>query len=172
MATVMRIRNTIRYTCLFFHLETIPTYYSVIITGDKAPCFRYADFTGLQHKKEVPCRLQEQANSTYLPIPKTIKQWSDRKKKISFPLFSCKAVPIPNKQRQMVKNLLKQDIEIEEVEDKLYSGAKVEITACPLIGVYGESIDFTGKKRVIIRHDELRKSIVISVPIDLLRIIN
>lgn len=201
MVMVMATKIKSTKSLSFYHrLESTLIYRTVKADHIRIlPCW-YAVCTRSHHEKEVYRKMQELGISAYLPIYTTFRQWSDRKKKVYVPLFSCyvfvhitnsdyyrvlnipgviryvtfesKAVPIPDKQIQMVKNLLEQDIEIEEVEDKLYNGAKVEITAYPLIGVCGELIDFTGKKRVIIRLDELRKSIVISLPIHLLRLIN
>jgi transcriptional antiterminator RfaH len=160
----------------------------------------YAVYTRSHHEKEVYRIMQEQGISAYLPLYTTIRQWSDRKKKVTLPLFSCyvfvyitnreyynvlnipgviryvtfegKAVPIPENQILMVKKLLDNEIEIEEAGEALYDGAKVEIIRGPLIGIKGELIDFAGKKRVIIRLDEIRKSVVISVPANLLKLLN
>jgi len=159
----------------------------------------YAVYTRHCHEKKVFEQLQQMEIEAYLPLQTTIRQWKDRKKKVSVPLFSCyifvnitkkkyynvlnipgvvrfvtfegKAVAIPEKQIRMVKNLLEQDIEVEEVQDILYNGAKVEIMAGPLTGISGELIYFAGKKRVIIRLDEIRKSMVASVPMHLLRLV-
>jgi transcriptional antiterminator RfaH len=160
----------------------------------------YAVYTKYYHEKKVLKQLQQMEIEAYLPLQTTIRQWKDRKKKLSLPLFSCyifvniterkyynvlnipgvvrfvtfegKAVAIPDKQIRMVKNLLEQDIEVEEVQDILYNGAKVEIIAGPLTGISGELICFAGKKRVIIRVDEIGKSLVASVPMHLLRLVS
>ena len=159
----------------------------------------YAIYTRPHHEKEVYRKLQEQKITAYLPLLKTIKQWSDRKKRVEEPLFRCyifvqiqtreyyrvlntpgviryvtfegKAVAIPENQINMVKNFLEQDMVVEEVQDLLYNGAYVEIVAGPLSGTSGELIDFAGKKRVIIRLEEIGKSLVVSVPIHLLRLV-
>ncbi len=159
----------------------------------------YAVYTRHCHEKKVYNQLQQMEIDTYLPLRTTIRQWKDRKKKVSLPLFSCyvfvnitkkkyynvlnipgvvrfvtfegKAVAIPEKQIRIVKNLLEQDIEVEEVQDNLYNGAKVEIQAGPLTGISGELICFAGRKRVIIRLDEIGKSMVASVPMHLLRLV-
>jgi transcriptional antiterminator RfaH len=144
-------------------------------------------------------KLEEQGIPSFLPLYNTFRQWSDRKRKISIPLFSCyvfvhisaqdyyrvlnipgviryicfngKAVVIPEKQIRTIKNLLELEIEVVEVQDFLYYGAKVEIIAGILSGISGKLIDFAGKKRVIISLDEIHKSMVISVPMHLLKFI-
>jgi transcription antitermination factor NusG len=159
----------------------------------------YAVYTRHSHEKKVFKQLQQMEIEAYLPLNTTIRQWKDRKKKISLPLFSCyvfvninekkyynvlnipgvvrfvtfegKAVAIPEKQIRMVRNLLEQDIDVVEVKENLYNGAKVEIIAGSLAGISGELIYFAGKTRVIIRLDEISKSIMASVPMHLLRLI-
>jgi transcriptional antiterminator RfaH len=160
----------------------------------------YALYTRHCHEKKVFEQLKQMQIDAYLPLQTTIRQWKDRKKRVSLPLFSCyifvnitenkyynvlnipgvvrfvtfegKAVTIPEKQILMVKNLLEQDYKVEEVQDNLYNGAKVEIMAGPMTGISGELIYFAGKKRVIIRLDELRKSMLASVPMYLLRLVD
>lgn len=41
-----------------------------------------------QHEKKINSLLEEQEFDTFLPLVSTIKQWSDRKKKVQIPLFS------------------------------------------------------------------------------------
>jgi transcription antitermination factor NusG len=157
-------------------------------------------YTQPHHEKEIYWGMREKEISAYLPFIATLKQWSDRKKKVIIPLFSCylfvlirhhdyyrvlnvsgvvryvtfegKSIAIPEKQIRLVKDLLKKEWVEEEVKDILYHGAKVEIMAGPLTGISGELIDFAGRKCVIIRLNEIRKSMVISVPMHFLRLID
>lgn len=180
-------------------MENLKTYNKRLNYPENKDYNWYALYTRSHHEKEVFRRLEEQGIEVYLPLLDTVRQWSDRKKKVSIPLFSCyvfvhismrdyyrvlnisygvryvtfegRAVPIPEKQINMVKSLLEQDMAVEEGNDSFYSGANVEIIAGPLTGISGELIDFSGKKRVIIRLDEIRKSMVISVPMHLLRLV-
>jgi transcription antitermination factor NusG len=136
----------------------------------------------------------------YLPLYTTLRQWSDRKKKVILPLFSCyvfvnikskdyyrvlnipgviryitfegKAVTIPEQQIRTVMKLLEYRIEVEEFPDVFHKGANVEIISGPLSGVCGELIEFAGKKRVVIRFESIRKSIVIFVSQHSLKLID
>lgn len=45
-------------------------------------------YTAPRAEKKVNERLQGQGIETYLPLQKTLRQWSDRKKKVSVPLFN------------------------------------------------------------------------------------
>jgi transcriptional antiterminator RfaH len=181
-------------------LEAINTYKGPFIKQFEAIASWYAVYTRPHHEKEVYRRMKEQSIPVFLPLISTIRQWSDRKKKVSMPLFTCyifvyiynrdyyrilnipgvvrfvtfdgKPVKIPEKQIRMVKNLIEQDMVVEEAKDTLFCGANVEIIAGTFIGYIGELVDFAGKKRVIIRFKEICKSLVVSVPMNLLKVIN
>jgi len=160
----------------------------------------YAVYTRPRHEKKIYAKLKQENIEAFLPLQITLRQWSDRKKKISEPLFSCylfvcvalneydnvlnipgvvryitfegKAVVIPEKQIQFIRNLLEFDIEttIESTEN-LPVGTRVEITAGPLMGITGELVDYAGKKRVIIRIEEISKSILINISLDYLKLV-
>src|SRR5277367_5526102 len=49
----------------------------------------YAVQTRARHEKVVAHRLQEQGIAAYLPIVTEVHRWSDRKKTVELPLFSC-----------------------------------------------------------------------------------
>src|SRR5437667_12508464 len=49
----------------------------------------YAVHTRARHEKMVAERLLEQGMSAYLPLVKETHRWSDRKKIVELPLFSC-----------------------------------------------------------------------------------
>jgi transcription antitermination factor NusG len=49
----------------------------------------YAVQTRARNEKVVCERLQEQGLSTFLPLVTEVRRWSDRKKKVELPLFSC-----------------------------------------------------------------------------------
>jgi transcription antitermination factor NusG len=158
----------------------------------------YAIYTKPRHEKKIYARLLQEHVEAYLPLQTTIRQWSDRKKKVSEPLFRCyvfvyisnkdyfrvlcfngvvryvtfegKAVTIPAKQIQLIRNLLDQDMIIEESSDPIPMGAKVEIIAGPLTGVTGELLENAGKRRVIIRIEEINKALLVNVPLSYLKI--
>lgn len=159
----------------------------------------YAVYTRPRHEKKIFARLKKENIEAFLPLQTTIRQWSDRKKKVSEPLFSCyvfvyisskdyykilnvdgvvryitfngKAVSIPEKQIRLIRMLLEQEIEIEETKELLPKGAKVEIRIGPLIGLTGELLENAGKKRVIIRIEEINKALLVNVPLNFLKLI-
>ena len=49
----------------------------------------YALYTRPRHEKKVERQLKERGIESYLPLKKTLHQWSDRKKWVEEPLFRC-----------------------------------------------------------------------------------
>lgn len=181
-------------------MEAIKTYKRPYFRQFQEVAYLYVIYTRPHHEKEVCRKLQEEKLTVYLPRQTTLRQWSDRKKKVSMPLFNSylfvnitireyykvlnipvviryiafegQAVAIPERQIQMIRNILEQDLELEEVPEKLYEGAKIKITTGPLTGISGELVDFSGKKSVINRIEVINKSLLISVPINILQLAN
>lgn len=152
----------------------------------------YAVYTKPRNEKKVYARLVEKGIETFLPLQRKLKQWSDRKKLVDEPLFRSyifvridskryydvlntvgvvryvtfegKAVPIPDKQIEQVKQLLVQDIEIEAVEGQIEPGARVEVRFGSLKGIEGEMVEHAGKKKVVIRIDHISHSLLVTLP--------
>lgn len=49
----------------------------------------YAIHTRSQHEKSVSTQLQDQGITTFLPLVTELHRWSDRRKVVQLPLFSC-----------------------------------------------------------------------------------
>lgn len=158
----------------------------------------YAVYTRPSHEKKVYELLKQEKIEVFLPLHTTIRQWSDRKKKVSKPLFRCylfvnislreyytvlntpgvvrfitfgkKAVIIPEKQIQLIKYMLAQEFPATEVLDFIPIGTKVEITVGSFTGVIGELVEYAGKKRVVIHVDEICKSLLINVSLHFLKL--
>ncbi|HET9440508.1 MAG TPA: UpxY family transcription antiterminator [Longimicrobiales bacterium] len=47
----------------------------------------YACYTRARHEKQVETQLKQRGLESYLPLVQQIRQWSDRKKAVQFPLF-------------------------------------------------------------------------------------
>jgi transcriptional antiterminator RfaH len=157
----------------------------------------YAVYTRPHHEKKIYKLLQKEKIEAFLPLQTTIRQWSDRKKKVIEPLFRCyvfvkiypkeqyrvlntsgivrfvsfegKAVPIPGNQIHFIQNLLASGLEMSEANENFSKGTIIEIIAGPFIGIVGEMMNFAGKSRVIIHIKEIDKSIMVNVPINFLR---
>jgi len=58
-------------------------------TIKQEPANWYAVQTRARNEKVISERLKEQGLITFLPLVTEIRRWSDRKKKVELPLFSC-----------------------------------------------------------------------------------
>lgn len=147
----------------------------------------YALYTAPRAEKKVNTRLQEKGITTYLPLVKILKQWSDRKKWVEEPAFksyifingdeetiksalvtqgvlkivSFSQAPqkIPNNQIKWLKLLLNSP-ELLSIDESLKEGNLVEITSGPLNGIKGVIIDFENKKSIAVNIEILGRSII------------
>jgi len=139
----------------------------------------YAVYTNSRAEKRVSDRLSELGIETFLPLQKTLRQWSDRKKLIEKPLISsyvfvriipkeyfvvrkidgivkfimieAKPVPIPDAQIKNLRILCGSDAEVELSTDVYAQGDMVEVTVGSLTGLRGELIRVGRKHKVVIR---------------------
>jgi len=157
----------------------------------------YAIYTNPRAEKQVFSRLEETGVETYLPLQKTYRQWSDRRKLIEKPLLSSyvfvkvipkdfplvyktpgvvkfvsfegQPVPIPQKQIDNLRLLIDSNSKIEVTSEKFEKGDNVEVTTGSLRGLTGELIKAKGRKKVIVRIEELRQNIIVTIPVTFLR---
>lgn len=159
----------------------------------------YALYTRSRAEKKVKKLLEEKGIEVYLPLYKTLRQWSDRKKKVELPLFnsyifvkidiknideiidiqgivrfvrfSGEINPIPESQISLIHRILSEPYEVEPCLENPKKGTKVEIELGALKGLRGELIDYRGKSKVIIRLDSLDKSVILNIPLNHIRTI-
>ena len=157
----------------------------------------YAIYTNPRAEKLVNTRLEETGVETYLPLQKTYRQWSDRRKLVEKPLLSSyvfvkvvpkdfpivyktpgvvkfvsfegKPVPIPQNQIDNLRLLIDSNAEIEVTSDKFEKGDNVEVVTGSLRGLTGELIKAKGRKKVIVRIEELKQNIIVTIPVTFLR---
>lgn len=122
--------------------------------------------------------MQEQGFESYLPLVKTIRQWSDRKKKVEIPLiasyifakvdenefyeilntpgavafvkFEGKAARIPEQQINAMRAAVDNNLKIELEKGNIKPGEKVKVIAGPMKGSEGEFIGQAHKRNFII----------------------
>jgi transcription antitermination factor NusG len=159
----------------------------------------YVVYTMPHHEKKIYAQLQKEGINAYLPLQTTLKQWRDRKKKVNEPLFRSylfvhinmneyykvlnrpgviryvcfegKAVKVPETKIEAIQNLLDNKVELEESPTYLKKGDKVRIMGGILQGFNGELVLLNNQKRVIIRIEEINKSLFVNVPINFLKLV-
>lgn len=147
----------------------------------------YPIYTRSRFEKKTQIELEKKQITTYLPLKKVLKQWSDRKKIVEEPLlnsylfiyisikeynevlltpgfsrfiyFSGKIASIPEKQIQDLRLLLANSTDLELIEYNISSGEKVLIKAGPFKGITAELVSLKSKKSLILRLDQLGCSI-------------
>jgi transcriptional antiterminator RfaH len=157
----------------------------------------YAVYTRPRAEKLVYQRLVEIGIETFLPLQKTYRTWSDRKKLIEKPLLSSyifvkinvrnfpavyktngvvkfvsfegQPVSIPPKQIDNLRLLINSDAEIEVTSEKFAMGDNVEVVSGALIGLTGELIKIGSQNRVVIRIDRLDQNLILKIPKGFLR---
>jgi len=156
--------------------------------------FWYALYTKPRFEKKVEAVLSQTGYKVYLPLINTIRQWSDRKKRVQIPLINSYVfVQIDEKQLnnllsfpgvvRILKYLGKpakvQSHEIDNLKilcqhpgallsDKVINvkkGTPVQITQGSLMGLYGECVEVKGKHRLLISVKNLGLEFVLNVPL-------
>lgn len=141
----------------------------------------YALYTRARSEKKVRKALMEHGIEAYLPLIKTLRQWSDRKKKVELPLipsyvfvkiqekyfrnvlvidgavgfitFEGKKVPIPEKQINAMMGIVENGLDVKATTENIQKGDQVRIGSGPLRGTKGEVIEIAGKHRFVLRID-------------------
>ena len=157
------------------------------------PANWYAVQTRARNEKVISERLQEQGLTTFLPLVTEVRRWSDRKKKVELPLFSCyvfvKLVASNNDERMRVYrtngvfrivSMRGEAIPIpnEQIEALravvtqqvpwaehpfLKIGQRVRIRGGSLEGVEGVLLSRNGDRTLIISVDAIQRSLAVRV---------
>lgn len=147
----------------------------------------YPIYTRSRFEKKTQLELEKKQITTYLPVKKVLKQWSDRKKIVEEPLlksylfiyisikeynevlltpgfsrfiyFSGEIASIPEKQIQDLRLLLANSTDLELIEYDISPGEKILIKAGPFKGITAELVSLKSKKSLILRLEQLGCSI-------------
>ncbi len=151
----------------------------------------YAVYTRPRFEKRVLKGLQDQGIHAYLPLIKTLRQWSDRKKMVEVPLFSSyvfvnidrryydqvlqtlgavkyitfegKAATIPNDQIDILKIVVNSNAKVGTHWGTRRKGDKVIVTAGSLKGLKGELITEGDRKKVMVRIESINQNLTVEV---------
>jgi len=165
-------------------------------TDPSAPEQWYAVYVMPQSEKKVFDRIRAMQIDVYLPLRRSLRQWSDRKKWIEEPLirgyvfvrirlrdqvrvlevpgvlqfvrFDKQPVPIPDDQIDALRTFLDSGYEVD-VADELLPGEEVEVTEGLLTGMRGQMLERRGKKIFAVQLEHLGKTLIVAVPAAQLR---
>ena len=152
----------------------------------------YALHTRPQHEKAVVSRLQSQGINTFLPLVTQVHRWSDRRKLVEVPLFSCYAfvhmplmletwakvlgvngvlrfvgvrgegVPIRESEIEGIRALLSSKLPYT-VYPFLKIGQRVRIRGGALDGIEGFLVARNGNHTLVISVEPIHRSLAIRV---------
>jgi transcription antitermination factor NusG len=150
----------------------------------------YAVCTRHQHEKAVSERLSGIGFDVFLPTYEVVRQWKDRVKRLSLPLFPCyvflrfglerrpevvstigvhsivtfagRPAPIPEIQIDAIKRVIENHLQVEP-HPFLSCGDWVRVTFGPLAGVEGIVIRRKSGFRLILSAELLGRSIAVEV---------
>ncbi len=151
----------------------------------------YPIYTLPRAEKKTNELLAKKGIQTYLPLYRTLKQWSDRKKWVDevlfksylfvrisnkeydlvvqsagvvrFIHFSGKAAFIPDAQIDLLKNYLAGEADPELTFGNLEQGQRMKIVSGKLIGYEAELISWKHQERLILRLNALGQSLVLKI---------
>lgn len=151
----------------------------------------YAIYTKPRHEKMVHDLLSRDQFESFLPLVKTLKEWSDRKKwveQVLFPSylfvhvdqhqylqvlkyqgvvryvsFEGKAVAVPEKQIYAINKFVEGNHDDVNNLNNFSLDEKVEIVNGPMKGLQGEIVEFQGHKKVKIAIEAISQSVFLSI---------
>ena len=152
----------------------------------------YAIHTRSQHEKSVTAQLQNQGITTFLPLVTELHRWSDRRKLVQLPLFSCytflfmpfvpelwakvlrvngvlsfvgvrgQGVPIPEKQMDSIRTLLASNASYT-LCPFLKVGQHVRVRGGVLDGIEGILISRNGDRTLVISVEPIQRSLAVQL---------
>ena len=151
----------------------------------------YAVRTRPRHEKKVAAELREKGITIYLPLFSQVRRWSDRRKIIEVPLFSCyafvhsvlnlhlrvvlygvsgalgfvgpnnEAVPIPDAQIETIRTLMASNVPLTPYP-LLKVGQRVRVRGGALDGVEG-ILATKGDRRLVISVESIHAAFSINL---------
>jgi transcription antitermination factor NusG len=152
----------------------------------------YAVQTRARHEKTIVERLREQGVPTFLPLISEVHRWSDRRKTVELPLFSCyifvrlastnedrmrvcrtngvfgivgtsgEGTPIPDEQIEAVRTLVTQQLPWS-THPFLKIGQRVRIRGGSMDGVEGILLARNGDRTLIVSVDVIQRSLAVRI---------
>lgn len=166
-------------------------YIAVAEKGKELTTKWYAVYTRPRFEKQVVKELLDLGIDAYLPLIKTMRQWSDRKKMVEVPLFSSyvfvnidrsfydqvlqtngvvkyisfegKAATIPSEQIDNLKIIVDSNEKIEPTWETRRKGDLVMVSAGSLKGLKGELITEGDRKKVLVRIMGIDQNLTVEV---------
>src|SRR5271157_2511474 len=148
--------------------------------------------TRARHEKVVVQRLSDKGVATFLPLVRQVHRWSDRRKTVEVPLFSCyvfaklpprnderlrvllvdgvlsfvgsrgQGIPIPEEQIDSVRKLVEEQLPYCS-HPFLKIGQRVRVRGGALDGVEGILLARSGERKLVISVDAIQRSLGVCI---------
>ena len=152
----------------------------------------YAVQTRARHERVVVQRFRDKGLTTFLPLITEVRRWSDRKKSVELPLFSCyvfvkimdshedrlkvlrtdsvfdfvgvprQGTPIPDDQIDAVRTLVEERVNFQSFPF-LKIGQRVRIRSGALDGVEGILVGRNGDRTLVVSIDAIQRSLSVRI---------
>jgi transcription antitermination factor NusG len=152
----------------------------------------FAVQTRSRHEKVVAQEVRDGGLATFLPLVREVRQWSDRRKVVESPLFSCYVfvklvprdderlrvlrvngalrfvgphgvgIPIPDEQIHAVQTLLEEQLPFCS-HPFLKIGQRVRIRSGAFKGVEGILVSRSGERTLVISLDAIQRSLSVRI---------
>jgi transcription antitermination factor NusG len=160
----------------------------------------YAVYTKSRQEKKLAGKLVERGIEAWIPLRRTLKQWSDRKKwveevlvrsyvfvritpvqydsvlshpgAVRFVWFDGKPAVIPQSQIELLKLVTGTGTEVSSVPCNLAPGTPVRVIGGPLSGITGELINTGKKDQVVVRIDHITTALLLTISPQLLEVVS
>lgn len=157
-----------------------------------SPLLWHVAYVKSRSEKKVKERLDRMGIQAFLPLIKTVRQWSDRKKTVQVPLFNGyiflqlsgddytrvrmvegvvnfiyqekKIAVVPEKQIEDIRTFLESGLPVTASTDTFAKGEQVVINFGPLKGYQGELLEIENEKHFIVRIAVINQILRLSVP--------
>jgi transcription antitermination factor NusG len=152
----------------------------------------YALLTRARHEKVVAQRLRESGITSFLPVVSELRKWSDRKKLVELPLFSCyvfaklcptnegrlkalridgvyslvgtrgEGTAIPEEQMDAIRRIAEERV-VWQAHPFLKIGQRVRIRSGALDGLEGILVSRSGESALVVSVDAIQRSLSVRV---------
>lgn len=158
----------------------------------------YVLYTKSRSEKKVNKRLTDLGIMTYLPLKKTLRQWSDRKKVVDMPVinsyifvktkrdnlynlikidgvtryisFSGRPIEVRQKEIDILKKFLEEGTDIDVIDGVPQVGKEVKFTSGIFKDYDGKILKINRKNQLQIEIESINKTLVVTVDIDTIKI--
>lgn len=152
-------------------------------------------YTRPQHEKKVAEQLSKAEIENFLPIIRSLRTWSDRRKYVSAPLFPSYIFVKPEDNLAYFRSLdingvlyyVRNGKEIARIDESIIlsiknlvsnasgditvsseyfsAGEKLVICEGPFTGLNCEMIRYNGKQKILVRIDLIRRNVIADLPV-------